>query len=95
MLQREEELDYYGCALGEQTPSYHLVFLKHQQGHRFRRQVRVAGPRAVMQFSHRVGTAGTGPARSVTASAGSLGSGAVPRLGTACYFLQNEENALA
>lgn len=55
----------------------------------------MAGPRAVMQLSHRVGSAGTDPARSVTASAGALGSGAAPRLGTVCYFLQNEENALA
>lgn len=55
----------------------------------------MAGPRAEMQFSHRVGTAGTDPAQSVTASTGTLGSGTVPCLGTACYFLQNEENALA
>lgn len=71
------------------------MLLKHQLRHHFRRQVSVAGPRAVMQLSHRVGTAGTAPAQSISASTGTLGRGAVLRLGTACYFLQNEENALA
>lgn len=85
----------YGCALGEKMPSYHLMLLEHGLRHHFRRQVSMAGPRAVKQLSHRVGTAGTDPAQSVTASAGALGSSAVPHLGTACYFLQNEENALA
>lgn len=49
---------------------------------------------AVLQCSHRVGSAGTDPAQSVTASAGALGSGAVPRLGTACYICRMRKTLL-